>query len=332
MLELLKWHDPKLKTIWDDFYKDNLYLSPYSSWSYNNISHNCFKFRTHRWKEKNFFLVEQQGGKALAIIPLTFRRGKLNIFGDFESGGALDFIYPAETNSKVFAAIFTDLHAFFPGYTLCLNKINERSPLYQYLQKNNYKHISTRNCVKIPFGDCYGDYLKSLSQNQRQNLRLSQNRLIRDNQEYNLDIKINSIASDKFIKNSLKVYNKREGERNRKERGYFSKFRQLHFDPIIPAIKKMPNNFNAALYLKDAGLIAFISGFITNGNEIIFPRGAMDSAFAKYYPGKLLISEIIKWLITNSDIRCIDLSRGEEQYKYDMGGITHINYDYEIKL
>lgn len=332
MLELLKWQDPKLKTIWNDFYKDNLSLSPYSSWSYNNISYNCFKFRAHRWKEKNFFLIEKQGGKTLAIIPLTFRRGKLNIFGDFESGGALDFIYPAETGSDIFDTIFADLHAFFPNYTLCLNKINERSPLYQYLQKNNYKNISIRNCVKIKFGDCYEDYLQSLSKNQRQNLRTAQNRLISDKKEYSLDIKINSIASDTFIKASLRVYNKREGERNHKERGYFSKFRQLYFDPITPAIKKMPNNFNAVLYLQGHGLIAFISGFITNGNEIICPRFAMDSTFAKYSPGKLLISQIVKWLIANTDIRCIDLSRGEEQYKYDMGGITHINYDYEIKL
>jgi Protein involved in cellulose biosynthesis (CelD) len=332
MLKLFKWQDPQLKNIWDDFYQDNLYLSPYSSWEYNNISHNCFKFQTSRWKEKNFFLVEYENDKALAIVPLTLRRGILNIFGDFESGGALDFIYPANTSLNVFETIFRDLRAFFPKHTLCLNKINERSLLYKYLREKGYEPSSTRNCVKIEFRNSYEEYFKSLSQNQRRNMHASHNRLAVDKKEYNLDIKISSIVSETFMKDSLRIYNKREGERVGHERGSFSKFRQLHFEPITPAIKKMTGNFNAGLYLKGAGLMSFLSGFITNGNEIICPRGAIDSTFARYYPGKLLINETIKWLIANTNIRCLDLSRGEEIYKYEMGGIQHINYAYEIKL
>jgi hypothetical protein len=332
MLKLLKWKDPILKNIWDDFYKDNSYLSPYSSWEYNNISHKCFKLQTSRWKEKNFFLVEYSQDKAIAIIPLTLRQGKLNIFGDFESVGALDFIYPPSTSLDVFADIFSDLRAFFPKQVLCLNKINERSLLYKYLREKGYEHSSTRNCVKIPFGDSYEEYYKYLSKNQRLNINKIFNRLEHDKKEYTLDIKINSLASATFMNASLRIYNKREGERTHDERNLFSKFRQLHFEPITPAIQKMPNNFNVSLSLNGAGLIAFLSGFITNGNEIICPRGAMDSNFAKYSPGKLLISESIKWLIANTTIRCLDLSRGEEHYKYEMGGVKHTNYAYEIKL
>ena len=332
MLALLHWKDSELKRLWDLFYKDNLYLSPYSSWEYNDISYNCFKYQTSRWREKNFFLVEYEKGNATAIIPLTLRHGKLNIFGDFESGGALDFIYPINANPDIFDAVFFDLRAFFPNQTLCLNKINEKSMLYKYLREKGYEHSSTRNCVKIQFNNSYAEYFKSLSQNQRQNMNSSHNRLTTDNREYRLDIKINSTVSDAFMKGSLRIYNKREGERTGHERGYFSKFRQLHFEPITPAIQKMPNNFNAALFLKNIGLIAFFSGFITNSNEIIGPRCAMDSTFARYSPGKLLISESIKWLIANTTIRCLDLSRGEEQYKYEMGGIKHTNYAYEIKL
>jgi hypothetical protein len=332
MLKLFKWQDPQLKNIWDDFYQDNLYLSPYSSWEYNNISYNCFKFQTSRWKEKNFFLVEYVKDMAIAIIPLTLRQGKLNIFGDFESGGALDFIYPPDSKLDVFDNIFSDLRAFFPMHTLCLNKINERSLLYKYLKEKGYQHISTRNCVKIQFNNSYAEYFKGLSKNQRLNINKIFNRLEHDKKEYNLDIKINSLASTIFINDSLCIYNKREGERTHSERTFFSKFRQLHFEPITPAIQKMPNNFNVALSLKDAGLIAFLSGFITNSSEVICPRGAMDSTFARYSPGKLLINETIKWLIANTDIRCLDLSRGEEQYKYEMGGIQHTNYAYEIKL
>ena len=332
MLKLLKWQDPLLKNIWKEFYKCNVYLSPYSSWEYNNISYNSFKYQTSRWREKNFFLVEYIKDEAAVIIPLTLRHGKLNIFGDFESGGALDFIYPSTTTPAIFDAVFFDLRAFFPKQILCLNKINERSLLYKYLREKGYEHSSTRNCVKIKFGNSYEEYYKSLSRNQHLNINKIFNRLEHDKKYYNLDIKINSVASTAFMNDSLRIYNKREEERTLDERNFFSKFRQLHFEPITPAIQKMPNNFNIALSLKDAGLIAFLSGFITNDNEIICPRGAMDSTFARYSPGKLLINETIKWLIANTTIRCLDLSRGEEPYKYEMGGIQHINYAYEIKL
>ena len=204
--------------------------------------------------------------------------------------------------------------------------------LYKYLREKGYEPSGTRNCVKIHFSNSYEEYYECLSRNQRLNIKKTFNRLKHDKQEYNIDIKIGSIVSDKFMKDALRIYNKREGERVGHERGYLSKFRQLHFEPITPALQKMTNNFNAGLYLKNVGLIAFLSGFITNGNEFIGPRCAMDSTFARYSPGKLLINESIKWLITNTNIRCLDLSRGDELYKYEMGGVTHINYAYEIKL
>ena len=39
-----------------------------------------------------------------------------------------------------------------------------------------------------------------------------------------------------------------------------------------------------------------MSGFLTNFNEIVFPIVAMDSAFSHYAPGKVMISESIKYL------------------------------------
>ena len=54
--------------------------------------------------------------------------------------------------------------------------------------------------------------------------------------------------------------------------------------------------------------------------------------FAFYSPGMLLINEAIKFFIEETNIRNLDLSQGEEMYKYKMGGITHQTHNFEIKL
>lgn len=45
-----------------------------------------------------------------------------------------------------------------------------------------------------------------------------------------------------------------------------------------------------------------------------------------------MIGESIKYLQTNTAIRGLDLSRGDERYKLEMGGVRHYNYRFEIQL
>ena len=53
------------------------------------------------------------------------------------------------------------------------------------------------------------------------------------------------------------------------------------------------------------------------------PRIAMNDKFGRYSPGWILIVEAVSWLCENSDIRAIDLCRGDERYKLDLGGICY---------
>lgn len=45
-----------------------------------------------------------------------------------------------------------------------------------------------------------------------------------------------------------------------------------------------------------------------------------------------MIGESIKYLQEHSAIRGLDLSRGDERYKLEMGGVRHYNYKFEIQL
>lgn len=222
----------------------------------------------------------------------------------------------------------------FNGKRLLLKRINEKSLLSKFLLKktnNEVQVILTRPCVDISFSSDYQEYFNSLSKGNRQNIRTAYNKLIKDSKGYRLECLYGTSINKSIIKQQLRVYNKRALEQRAKRRGIIAKFKQLYFDSITVACMRLDNAISFNFYI-DNKLAAFMIGFKTNFNSIVIPRLAIDSEFAKYMPGKLLINEAIKYLTEHSDIRNIDLSRGDEKYKYDMGGKTHYNYDFEIML
>ncbi len=44
----------------------------------------------------------------------------------------------------------------------------------------------------------------------------------------------------------------------------------------------------------------------------------------------LLVTEAIKYLIKSTDINVLDLSQGDEPYKYNLGATEHFSYRYRL--
>ena len=70
--------------------------------------------------------------------------------------------------------------------------------------------------------------------------------------------------------------------------------------------------------------MGFLSGLISrDGTTVVIPRLSIDNQYRFYSPGYILLAETLHWLDSNTTCRCLDLSRGDEQYKIDMGGIKY---------
>jgi len=56
--------------------------------------------------------------------------------------------------------------------------------------------------------------------------------------------------------------------------------------------------------------------------------------YGVYCPGGLLINETIKAIgaQNKADIISLDLSRGDEKYKYTYGGGEHYNYSFAVRM
>ena len=112
---------------------------------------------------------------------------------------------------------------------------------------------------------------------------------------------------------------------------FFPYLKHRYFSALVWAMEALDSHYTFCLFLNHKPA-AFMTGFETNYNEIVFPYVAIDSTFGSYAPGKLMIAESIKWLQEHTQIRGLDLSRGDERYKREMGGICHYNYRFEIQL
>lgn len=312
MLVQYKWEAPELDKIWKGLYQENSYIFPYSSREYNE---NIFKYKkvkpTTLFQKDYFFVYYDNSDETtpLMIIPVYVKKQCVYIFGENISGaGNLDFIYSRYITDEQLFSAFKELGQYFKGMELKLYKINQRSRLYKFFE-NNYNTLSKlydlkkemdRVCVKIIFPNEYELYFQGLSRNSKSNLHKAYNKAKKTDAEMHLDVIHGPFKNKKLLSD------------------------------LTWAMENMDSHYTFCLFLQHRPA-AFMSGFLTNFNEIVFPIVAMDSAFSHYAPGKVMISESIKYLQKNSQIRGLDLSRGDERYKLEMGGEKHYNYRFFLQ-
>lgn len=94
------------------------------------------------------------------------------------------------------------------------------------------------------------------------------------------------------------------------------------------------NNTNAChfiLYI-DGQPACFMSGFADHkGKKIVVPRLAIGESRRFYSPGYVMIRDAVRYLMENTDFRTLDLSRGSEKYKLDLGGKIYETISMELK-
>jgi len=341
MLTMYKWDDPALKQIWQNLYADNSYLFPYSSWEYNEQIYKYMKVKPSSMFQKNYFLVYEEEKKPLVLFPLYLKKNKLCLFGENISGaGHLDLLYDESITTKQFENAFAELKSMFPGKTLELRMINERSKLFKFLKGMaetgagavfQVKAEEERVCVKIPFPDDYAEYEKGFNSHARNNLHRAYKKVHNNELDMSLQVIQGPFTDKALLSDAMKIYTRRESERKNRRMDFIPYIKHRYFSALLWAMETLASHYTFCFFLNNK-LVAFMTGFATNYNEIVFPYLAIDSTFASYAPGKLMIAESIKYLQEHSSIRVLDLSRGDEKYKFEMGGVRHYNYKFEIQL
>jgi len=183
--------------------------------------------------------------------------------------------------------------------------------------------------VRILFQDGLNGYMRSLGANSRANLRKARNRLRRDGRGLSFSLcstvgigaPMDGRAARAQLRRCRSVYLDRQESRYQ-HRGFLARLFFMHGSYIALSIPG-EGSFFAALEI-DGDIAAYMEGYVNAARKSLeVPRIAMNDKFGCYSPGWILIVEAVSWLCENSDIRAIDLCRGDERYKLAVGGTRY---------
>lgn len=267
-----------------------------------------------RKNTKCMFVIQFNKERPVCIAPLIidqYPEKTVRLLGYGTNAGYLDFIYK---DGKYVESTLKHCLELFNGYRVEFTFVPETSPLCGLMEKmekfSNYE-IKLRS---------YEQYFNGLSKSTRQNIRTAYNRLNKDRRLYEMVCyKRDSDIFDKCLGKCNTIYHKRKAEwRQEKPVGKIREKIFLKRDVIYASSRKSKSSVLAVLYI-DGICCAFFLGFVFT-NYIHIPRLAIDTAYARYSPGIILINEFLKKIVSTKENYIFDLCRGDESYKSKLGG------------
>ncbi|MCM1140863.1 MAG: GNAT family N-acetyltransferase [Muribaculum sp.] len=308
-----------IETDWKNLYSQTPEVSPFLHPEAFKIAYKYFYPYYLINRHRPILCTVKEGNNIVAIIPLLKGRdGIYRLLGAFNGFNECGFIYD---KTICISNVIEILKVKFDNIEF--QKIDERSPLSSFADDN----CSITNNVAIVFKNGYESWFKSLSSSIRQNIRTAYNRLNKDDK--NLSVKT-FIGGGKYlpINDLMDLYCFRHEQRYGVKTSWLKKWFLKHQNFATLFYRYAPNALTFTVYI-DGHIAGFLSG-LYNEDRLIVPRLSIDDSFRRYSPGVLLIAETIKYLEQHATMRILDLSMGEESYKFQLGGIVHKSYRFKL--
>lgn len=292
--------------------------------------------------------VKFTDGEILMIVPLVYVKGLhpyYKMLGDIGGCDIADALYRDGITDEEKLACIAFFYATMHG-KLVLRRLYEKSPMYLNAPQDRVVSDHAEGYADIPVPTDWNEYLASLSGYSRHNLTRAFRRMDRDGIEHRLEVYGGDRPVPKDVWNLLmKTYYARF--HNKYKRGVFSDetkggilvqaAKYIHYRTIKKLwfynkhdSHSIPELENSRIYVLWNGddMIAFCCGFLTHDRKICsYPRLAINEKYNYYTPGCVLLAEVLQYYMREGVTEHLDLSRGDEQYKFKMGAILYHTHD-----
>lgn len=317
--------------LWDDLYKKNENLTAFQSaeWALSVLN---------TYKKKKRMQVRFIVYSDICILPIVLCDKEIHLFGRFTCTDYLDIISFNFEKSN-FLELLEYLKNRYKGFALYFEQLRENSRLKILLDEmDGFELYEKGDCVSIDLLDDYDLWYQERSKHYRQNRRTDINRLKKEQKSITFAWKNASELNKKELFELYNIYvdrrvscneldEKIEHKLKRKVSNYL-KF-DFYKDTINDYCLKKNSNCKLAILYIDNVIASYFIG-IQKGNTLSVPRVSININSAKYSPGNLLIMEFVKHKA--GEIKILDLTRGNEKYKYDNGGARRELYYYRKYL
>jgi len=337
-----------LKPIWKEM-ETATDVSPFMYYDY-------MRYIVQEEKRKPFHTVKiaciKTGEKIRMIVPLVYVRGRkthYKMLGDVGGCDIADALYENGLSAEEKKEYIRFFYEAMPG-RLELRRLFQASPLLLNAPADRIVSDTAVGYADIPVPEDWNVYLASLSGYSRHNLKRAYNRMERDGINYRLEVYGGDKPLPKDVwKLLMKTYYARFHAKYK--RGVFSDetkggpvvqflkyihyrtFKKLwfytkHDSHSIPALD---NSLICVLWNGDE-MISFLCGFLTHDKKVYsLPRLAINEKYNYYTPGCVLMAEVLKYLMAGGVTGHLDMSRGDEQYKFKMGAVAYSAHDLILK-
>ena len=320
-----------LRELWNAIYIRGNY-TPFQAWMCNWWYYVVYHLKGSRFKYQPKFLVLNEE-ENICIVPVAVDKKHKNII-DFSYGGPIDYydVISSSIDIEFVIKCVEYIKKMYEGYNIILNNINQDSLLFNALQTSTL--IKEEYCVKIDFlSSSYEDYYQTLSKHQRQNIRTGYNKLHRDGLKWRVvRYDTNNPMPTADWNQCLKMYEERCRIKNKRGSGFKQcivdwKNRQINLINIL--VHRWDRVTSFVMYLNDIP-VAYMSGMYNESRDTFYvPRLSCSNHYLRYDAGILMLNESIKILLEEG-VRHVDLTRGDEQYKFAMGGLASSNYTFKL--
>ncbi len=341
------WHE--LSPLWPGIMEGNAYDTPYQSYEFLTQTGKGKPQRKDLLRligVKELNLVLYKDDEPIAIAPLLIKKKNrkpiVYFRGHFTTASTLDFVYKPGWSYDDFKFLMDGVKELMGDVSFSFYRVNEKSVTYRYLKEYLAPcQIEQHECVFIPVPPSYDEWFRGLKKSCRRNITRHINRLERENMKWRVDFYRGEAIDARTYKNMMAVYAHRFLVKNNFRLRPLTKpvmkilTTILLRDKVTLFLNSCKESFHGVLYLNDR-IAAFTSGLVCRDGKIAFCRLAMNTGFAGYGPGVVLISSTMRHIIEQNQKGCLnvtelDLSEGTAggmSYKYAFGGVGYFQYDF----
>lgn len=269
--------------------------------------------------KKTFRLLNQKGVYLLG-------RG---CFSDY-----LNFVYQ-RFDASAFDFLLRDLSQKYGTNRFFFENIRESTSVYRHIFE---QYVVSRNseypCVGLNLPPSEEEYHRMLSKNSRQNIRTANNRLKKDGKSLVFNFDDHQIDRNQCLEireSKLLVKYSELPLMYRLKYKILNRFR-YQFHSFIPFMCFSDSKVMTACD-EEGKLRAFFNyGFDTEGKCIRVMAAGTDLDFARYSPGMLLMYNYILNSIQEGTMQEVDFTRGDEKYKFSLGGQQRIIHTIKFSI
>jgi hypothetical protein len=290
---------------------------------------------------ESIYAVIKRDNKICLIAPLWIikrlfrfinKKGIL-VLGRDSYSDYLNLIYK-DFDREAFEFLICNLKEKYNQKVFVFEHLNESTEIYKYIT-SSYQIIKDEDepCVSLQIPSSLEDYHKLLSKHSKQNLRTANNRLIKDNMTIVLNMDNNLVDKNSCLEiRESKLSVQYQQIPRFKLYKYRLVNRYLYHFPRFTPITCYKGSKVMTASINDKLCAFFNYAYDEPHKRIVIISAGTDLTYARYSPGMLLMYNFIKQVIEEKMYVEIDFTRGNEPYKFALGGKQHNNHNIHFKI